>query len=128
MVTQISNGVKVSVETNFEGRLYRKDGSLFVFVYNINIENVSTDPVKLIGRHWFIFDTKDTPSEVIGEGVVGKQPTLKENEIHTYQSGCHLKSDVGAMRGVFFMKNLFTLEHFEVKIPTFQLIATPRLN
>ena len=128
MVTKTSNGIKVSVETNYEGRLYRKNGSLFVFVYNITIENLEPETVKLLGRHWFVYDTKDSMNEILGKGVIGKQPVLAENEIHSYQSGCHLKSDIGAMKGVYFMQNLMTQKYFEVKIPTFQLLATPRIN
>lgn len=128
MVTQVTNGIKVSVDTSYEGRLFRKNGSLYVFSYHVEIENQSSDTVQLLGRHWFIYDTGDGPSEVQGAGIVGKQPILNGGDNHRYQSGCHLRSSIGAMNGVYNMINLYTQETFEVKVPTFQFFATPRLN
>ena len=128
MVTKVTDGIKVSVETQYEGRLFRKVGSLYVFSYNVTIENLSPDTVQLLGRHWFIYDTGDGPSEVEGAGVVGKQPILAPGEKHQYQSGCHLRASIGAMKGHYEMKELFSNRHFQVNIPTFQFFATPRLN
>lgn len=128
MVSLITNGIKVSVETKYEGRLFSKQGPLYVFTYQISIANHSPDTVRLIGRHWFIYDTSDGPSEVSGAGVVGKQPILAPGDEHTYQSGCHLRASIGAMKGYYNMKHMSTNQDFKVKVPTFQFFATPRLN
>lgn len=128
MVTKVTNGIKVSVETLYEGRLFRKVGSLYVFTYSITIENQSSDTVQLLGRHWYVYDTGDGPSEVEGTGVVGKQPIIAPGEKHQYQSGCHLRASIGAMKGYYNMKNVYSHTNFKVNIPTFQFFATPRLN
>lgn len=127
-VTALTNGIKVSVETSYQGRYFSKSGPLYLFNYDIVIENTSERTVQLLGRHWFIYDTNDEPSEVEGEGVVGVQPILSPYQSHAYQSGCQLKASIGAMEGVYKMMDLETFELFTVKIPTFQFFATPRLN
>jgi ApaG protein len=128
LVTEVTSGIKVSVDTNYSGRYFRRNGSLYLFSYNVTIENQSQFEVQLLGRHWYIFDTGDGPSEVEGAGVIGKQPVLKPGEIHNYQSGCHLRASIGAMKGIYHMVRTVDLSSFEVKIPTLQFFATPRLN
>ena len=99
MVTEVTSGIKVSVDTNYSGRYFRRNGSLYLFSYNVTIENQSQFEVQLLGRHWYIFDTGDGPSEVEGAGVIGKPPVAKPGEIHNNQSGCHLRASIGAMKG-----------------------------
>ncbi|KAB2807328.1 Co2+/Mg2+ efflux protein ApaG [Phaeocystidibacter luteus] len=128
MVTLVTSGIKISVETGFEGRFFSKHGPLYVFTYDVQIENMGNDTVQLLGRHWFIYDTGEGPSEVEGTGVIGKQPVIAPGEVHTYRSGCHLRASIGAMRGVYKMIRLSDNTEFEVQIPTFQFFASPRLN
>ena len=128
MVTEVTLGIKVSVDTNYNGRYFRRNGSLYLYSYNVTIENLSDEEVQLLGRHWFIFDTGVGPSEIKGAGVIGKQPILKPGEIHNYQSGCHLQASVGAMTGIYHMMRTSDQQYFDVKIPTLQFFATPRLN
>lgn len=128
MVTLTTSGIRVTVDTDYEGRFFSKHGPLYVFTYNVAIENLGHETVQLLGRHWFIYDTGDGPSEVEGTGVIGKQPVIAPGEIHTYRSGCHLRASIGAMRGVYRMIRLADGTHFEVDIPTFQFFASSRLN
>ena len=128
MVSAITNGIKVSVTTSYQGRFYSKQGPLYLFSYDVTIDNHSPDTVQLMGRHWFIFDTGDGPSEVEGEGVVGQRPILSPGDSHTYQSGCHLRSSIGAMRGSYDMVRLSSGEHFKVTVPQLDFFATPRMN
>ncbi len=128
MVFATTNGIKVSVETSYEGRFHSKQGPLYVFNYYITIDNHSPDTVQLLGRHWFIFDTGDGPSEVQGSGVVGQRPILGPGDSHTYQSGCHLRSSIGAMKGTYEMIRLSSNERFLVDVPQMEFFATPRLN
>ena len=128
MVTEVTQGIKVSVETSYNGRYFRKNGSLYLFNYNVTIENQSEDTVQLLGRHWFIFDTGDGPSEVQGSGVIGEQPIIHSGEVYHYQSGCHLRASIGAMQGIYHMIRVNDRIPFEVKIPAFQFFASPRLN
>lgn len=128
MVNQITKGIKISVETKFNGTSYRNNRLYYTFSYVIAIENKSEDTVKLTDRFWKIFDSLNNTEIVSGEGVVGQTPVLKPNDIYTYSSGCFLESNTGAMKGFYTMINLETYEQFKVIIPTFQLTTQTLLN
>ncbi len=80
--------------------------------------------MQLLRRRWEIFDAAESRKIVEGDGVVGQQPILEPGEIHTYVSGCNLKSGMGKMRGSFTLEKLRDGQLWEVVIPEFQLIAT----
>ena len=128
MVFATTKGIKVSVDTNYEGRFFSKQGPLYLFKYTVTIENHSPDTVQLLGRHWYIYDTGEGPSEVAGSGVIGKQPILGPGDTHTYESGCHMRASIGVMKGHYDMVRLSSGKTFKVKIPALQFFATPRLN
>jgi ApaG protein len=128
MVAQITDGVKVSVETTYQPEYSNPANEHYMFAYKIQIENLSDYSVQLIRRHWTIFDSNGTKREVDGEGVVGLQPILAPGENHEYVSGCNLKTDMGSMEGTYQMKRLVDNELFDVKIPQFGLIAPFKLN
>lgn len=128
MVQQITRGIKISVETTFEGTFYRNYKVQFAFGYKVIIENQSKDTVQLSSRHWEIHDSLNKIEFIDGEGVIGKKPTLKPGESHTYNSGCLLTSPFGAMKGHYKMIKLASSKEFEVAIPTFKLNAPFALN
>jgi ApaG protein len=128
MIQQITKGIKISVETNYNGTSYRNNKLYYIFSYTITIENKSLETVKLTDRFWTIYDSLNGTEIVSGEGVVGKTPTLLPNAKYTYRSGCFLKSNLGAMKGFYTMINLETYEQFKVYVPTFQLIKPVLLN
>ena len=57
MVQQVTNGIKISVTSNFEGTSYRNFRLYFAFSYEVTIENQSNDTVQLLERQWIIFDS-----------------------------------------------------------------------
>ena len=122
------NKIRVDVETRYIEDQSNPEQNYYVFAYTITIENHSPDTVQLLGRHWFIYDTGDGPSEVAGKGVVGQQPILGPGDAHTYKSGCHLRASIGMMKGTFEMIRLSTGKTFDVNIPSMQFFATSRLN
>ena len=128
MVTQITKGIKISVETLFQGTYYKEDKLLYAFEYSISIENQSSDIVQLNSRHWVILDSLNEEETVDGEGVIGKKPVLKPGQSHTYTSGCLLASPYGAMYGYYRMINLNSTKKFNVMIPVFKLSAPFSLN
>ncbi|MGA8854775.1 MAG: Co2+/Mg2+ efflux protein ApaG [Christiangramia sp.] len=128
MTQQVTKGIKISVETHFEGMFYKNYKMQFAFGYKISIENQSTDSVKLESRYWEIKDALNDTEIVSGEGVIGKKPLLKPGEKHTYKSGCLLTAPLGAMSGHYNMINLTSPKSFKVKIPSFQLSAPYALN
>lgn len=128
MVQQVTRGIKISVETTYEGSFYKNYKIQYAFGYTITIENQSKDSVQLNARHWEILDALNNVETVSGEGVIGKKPVLKPGESHTYTSGCLLTSPFGAMQGYYSMVNFTTTKNFKVTIPTFKLSATFAIN
>lgn len=128
MTQQVTKGIKISVETHFEGMFYKNYKLHYAYGYQISIENQSNDSVQLRSRFWEIKDALNNTETVVGEGVIGKQPIILPGERHTYQSGCLLTGAFGSMRGHYNMINFTTQANFKVNIPSFQLSATYALN
>jgi ApaG protein len=128
MVTEITDGVKVSVITEYQPEYSSPIQSHYVFTYKIRIENSSDFTVQLLRRHWYIHDANGTLREVEGEGVVGQQPVLEPGESHEYVSGCNLKTGIGKMRGTYLMKRVVDGRKFDAKVPEFTMIVPFRLN
>lgn len=124
MVSAITKGIQVSVETTYQPDFSNPQQHHYVFTYKVRIDNKSSHTVQLLRRRWEIFDAAESRKIVEGEGVVGQQPILEPGESHTYISGCNLKSGIGKMRGSFVLEKLRNGELLEVEIPEFQLIAT----
>lgn len=123
MVQQVTQGIKISVITQYKGSFVKGNKTQFAFSYSIRIENQSRDTVQLISRYWNIKDSLNHTTIVQGEGVVGKKPVLTPGEKHFYTSGCLLNSPIGAMEGHYVLINFKTKEEFKVPIPLFQLTA-----
>lgn len=128
MVSQITQGVKVTVRTQFQSTFSKPEMHHYLFTYKIIIENHSEYTVQLLKRHWHIFDSSGEHREIEGDGVVGQQPILAPNEIYEYESACNLTTDMGKMRGLYLMNRIIDKEKILIEIPEFQLIAPQRLN
>lgn len=128
MVQQITNGIKISVKTKYNGTIDRNLNTFNSFSYYITIENESEDVVQLLERFWEISDALNEKEFVVGEGVVGQKPTLNPKGEYTYRSNCFLLGSSGSMKGTFKMINKNTNQLFQVIIPTFQLTTIPLLN
>ncbi|MEM1257093.1 MAG: Co2+/Mg2+ efflux protein ApaG [Bacteroidota bacterium] len=128
MITQVTKGIKVSVQTTFEGTFFKNYKMHYAFGYTITIENQSKDTVQLISRHWDVFDSLKELETIDGEGVIGNKPVIKPGKSHTYSSGCLLASPIGAMKGHFNMAQFAAAESIEVEVPTFKLAAPFALN
>jgi len=124
----ITNGIKISVKTRYNGVIEQGKNEFNAFSYYISIENETTDTVQLLERFWEISDALNDKEFVEGEGVVGQKPIIEPNEHYTYKSNCFLFAETGSMKGSFKMINKSTKEYFNVIIPTFQLTITPLLN
>ena len=128
MVSMISEGVEVSVETFYQQDYSNPMQSEYMFAYRIAIENHNSFPVKLHRRHWYIFDSTGSTREVEGEGVVGVQPTLSPGEKYQYVSGCNLRTEMGRMHGTYQMENLNSKKFFDVNIPAFEMFVPFKNN
>ncbi|MFT4032113.1 MAG: Co2+/Mg2+ efflux protein ApaG [Siphonobacter sp.] len=128
MVTAITEGVKVSVITEFIADHSNASLQHFVFTYRVRIENQSDFTIHLRRRHWFIYDSNGVTREVEGEGVIGQQPVLEPGQSHEYVSGSNLQTTMGKMSGSYLMERLYDGRQFYVEIPEFLLIVPYKLN
>ena len=128
MVSKISEGVTISVETFYQPDYSNPQESEFMFAYRITIENNNTFPVQLLRRHWYIFDSDSTYREVEGEGVIGIQPKIEPGEKYQYISGCNLRTELGRMHGTYYMENILNKKNFYVNIPAFEMTVPAKMN
>ena len=128
MVQQVTQGIKVSVETTFEGTFYREYKMQYAFGYTVTIENQGKDAVQLNSRHWEISDALNNIEIVDGEGVIGQKPVIQPGKKHTYSSSCMLLSPFGSMKGHYNMVNFTSTRKFRVVIPSFKLSEPSAMN
>ena len=128
MISKISEGVTISVETFYQPDYSNVMDSEFMFAYRITIENNNGFPIRLLRRHWFIFDSNSTHREVEGEGVIGIQPVINPGDKYQYISGCNLRTELGRMHGTYSMENVSNKKTFSVNIPAFEMTVPFKMN
>ena len=128
MISKISEGINVTVETFYQPDYSNPVNSEYMFAYRITIENNNSFPVKLLRRHWYIYDAAGTVREVEGEGVVGVQPQINPGESYKYISGCNLRTEIGKMHGTYLMENVNNRKEFHVAIPSFEMTVPFKMN
>lgn len=128
MVSKITEGVTVSVESFYQPDYSNPLNNEFMFAYRVTIENGNAYPVKLLRRHWFIFDSNADHREVEGEGVVGVQPLINPGDQYQYISGCNLKTEMGKMHGAYLMEDVLTKKLLKVAIPPFEMVVPHKMN
>ena len=128
MTSKISGGVKVSVESFYQPDYSNPVQGEFIFTYQITIENNNSFPIRLLRRHWHIYDSNGSVREVEGDGVVGIQPLISPSSSYQYVSNCNLRSEIGKMLGTYTVENVHTLGSFTVAIPPFILQAPLKMN
>ena len=99
----------------------------YVFAYTVRISNEGVEPAQLRTRHWVITDGNGNVQEVRGEGVVGKQPSLRSGETFEYTSGCVLETPHGTMHGEYQMVRPGG-EEFDATIAPFLLAVPAAVN
>ena len=92
----------------------------YLWAYKVKIKNNSKESIKLLSRHWKIFDSNGNHREVKGMGVVGEQPIIQPGDEFEYTSGTPLKTSSGLMHGSYQMQD-FKGRMFVVLIPPFSL-------
>ena len=128
MISQVTNGIKISVKAKYIGNSKLQGFEVYNFEYRITIDNHSNDSAQLVSRHWRILDALNQPKIINGEGVIGKKPIIKPGESYSYESYSVLFSPFGAMVGFFTMINLSTSAFINVAIPRFRLNAAFAIN
>lgn len=123
MYSTITNNIRVTVTPEYDVKNSFPAENRFVFRYNIVIENLGNEAVKLLKRRWLVYDLSFGFTEVSGDGVIGLTPEIQSGETFKYFSNVVLRSGVGNMRGSYIFKNLLTQETFESEIPKFNLVS-----
>ncbi len=123
----VTNGIRISVKSEFIPERSNPDEPLFFFAYHITIINESDEPQKLISRHWHIKDSAGQVEEVKGPGVIGYQPRLEKNQSFKYTSFCPLRTEFGFMKGTYQMVS-DDGETFDAEIPVFHLVTPHAVN
>ena len=127
MYRQISNSIEISVTPEYLDEQSIPEEYYYVWAYHITIQNLGLRPVTLKSRYWEIVDSNGKKQVVEGEGVIGKQPTIKPGERFSYSSGTPLNSTSGIMKGNYKMLSDDGQE-FLAKIPSFSLDLPLRNN
>ena len=122
-----SEGIRVSVETQYIEDQSSAKERRYVFAYRIVIANVGDAPATLRSRHWVIVDGTGNVREVKGRGVVGNEPRLRPGESFEYTSGCVLPTSRGRMHGTYQMVRDDESE-FEASIAPFELRLPNNVN
>ena len=112
--------VKVFVESTYLEDHSDPYEDSYLWSYKVIIKNNEKEKIKLISRHWKIFDSNGNFREVKGKGVVGEQPTIEPGDKFEYTSGRPLKTSSVIMHGSYQMLS-FDGEEFKVDIPAFSL-------
>ncbi len=115
-----THGVSVSVNPEYLEDQSAPDDGQFTWAYHVHIKNVGERTVQILTRHWKITNIKGESHEVIGDGLVGKQPVLEPGDVFEYTSGTPLTTPSGFMSGTFHAVAEGG-EILDLKVPDFSL-------
>lgn len=127
MSTALTNGILVTVRSEYIPERSSLSSQQFAFAYTVKIANQGTTPAQLRSRHWIITDADGAVQEVRGEGVVGAQPLLRPGEEFEYTSWCVIGTPSGSMRGTYQMVTPEGVQ-FDAEIAPFRLGLPQTLN
>ena len=127
MSNAITNGIRVTVSSNYIPAQSAPKARRYVFAYTVRIANEGTESAQLKSRHWIITDGNGKVEQVRGPGVVGEQPMLRPGEHFEYTSGCVLETPRGSMEGTYQMLRSDGTE-FDATIAPFALMLPYSLN
>ena len=112
--------ILIKVIPNFIKKNSMIEFNKYVFAYEVEIKNESSQPIQLISRHWIIENSKFEKFEVKGDGVIGEQPTIAPGEVYHYSSFTEISTPSGFMWGSYQMLTESEIS-FDVEIPKFEL-------
>lgn len=122
------------ITVRLDNLIYHQEPSLpedkpHAFIYFISIKNNSSNDISLIGRKWILEHNDNTFAVIEGDGIIAKTPTLRPNEIFSYNS-YHITDQDCVAYGSYL-----ALDHegnaFTVPIPEFKMTiphAAKQLN
>ena len=120
MYSKTTNNINVSVKSYYLEDQSEPDEQLYVWAYQVTINNRGQQTVQLKKRYWKITDSNGVNKEVRGAGVIGEQPILRPGEKFEYTSGTPLSTPSGFMEGYYEMETK-NGNKFDASIPLFSL-------
>jgi len=117
---ETTSEITVSVRPEYMDDQSDPDQGHYAWAYHVRIENNGERIVQLLSRHWKIADSHGHCQEVIGDGIIGHQPTLGPGDTFEYTSGTPLAAPSGFMSGTFHMISEDG-QRFNVAVPAFAL-------
>jgi ApaG protein len=117
---ETTNYISVSVSPEYLHQQSQPSDNHFIWAYHVRIENLGNISIQVLTRHWKITDVKGQSHEIVGDGLVGKQPILKPGGIFQYSSGTPLSTSSGFMSGSFLLISDGG-ELFNAVVPSFSL-------
>ena len=120
MYSKTTNNINVSVKSYYLEDQSEPDEQLYVWAYQVTINNRGQQTVQLKKRYWKITDSNGANKEVRGAGVIGEQPILRPGEKFEYTSGTPLSTPSGFMEGYYEMETKDG-NRFDASIPLFSL-------
>jgi ApaG protein len=127
MSSALTDGIRVSVRSEFRAERSDPEKGRWLFSYTVRITNEGDVPAQLVARHWIITEATGANEEVVGEGVVGHQPRLERGQQFEYTSFCVLGTPHGSMRGTYRMLR-DDGSTFEARIAAFPLLVPGIVN
>jgi ApaG protein len=127
MSTALTNGILVTVRSEYIPDRSSLSSREFAFAYTVKIQNHGEVAAQLRSRHWIITDADGEVQEVRGDGVIGAQPLLHPGEEFEYSSWCVLATPSGSMRGSYQMVTPAGAR-FDAEIAPFRLGLPQSLN
>ncbi len=127
MSSAVTQGIRVTVRSDYRPERSHPAGGRYLFAYTVRIANEGDQPARLVSRHWLILNARGEREEVIGDGVVGRQPHLEPGEQFEYTSFCVLGTPLGSMQGSYRMVR-DEGDGFEAEIAPFSLAVPGSLS
>ncbi len=100
---ETTNYISVSVSPEYLHQQSEPSDNHFTWAYHVYIENSGNTSIQILARHWKITNIKGQSHEIIGDGLVGKQPVLNPGDVFQYSSGTPLTTSSGFMSGSFLL-------------------------
>ena len=117
---ETTNYISVSVSPEYLYHQSEPSDNHFTWAYHVLIKNSGNVTIQILTRHWKITDIRGKSHEIVGDGLVGKQPVLKPGEVFQYSSGTPLSASSGFMSGSFLLISEKG-ELFNAVVPSFSL-------
>jgi ApaG protein len=117
---ETTNYISVSVSPEYLPQQSEPSSHHFTWAYHVHIKNSGNTIIQVLARHWKITDIRGQSHEIVGEGLVGKQPILMPSEVFQYSSGTPLSTPSGFMSGSFLLISEGG-ELFNAVVPSFSL-------